>query len=581
MCYETATANSFETVVFAIPSSAQSQLTNPIQLDASISFQLSIRDKIQTLSTTNAGRRSRIRGLLYVPELDPGDPCGQTTSPYIPANVTRLSDLPNLSRLISIAPWVSSECTVSFLAAQSRNSPLAAVFYHPDASTEIPPPEEDVIWDLGDSGMWKSRNNYPVYAIPGAYGALVMRALNDYSGNLTDVPYGEDLIRTFQDDKLLIRMYSRIGLKNVGSSLPSLWIFLLAVLGVLISLVLFSSITMRSIQIKRRHSLERRVAAGEVDLEKLGIKRLNVPQNTLDRFPLYVYDDLGRPELLTSSTSELTPDAPECSKLHLDRKKDTFQAISRFKWIISALQAVFTRNPQLSSPPRSNAAVPPSPKLCTMYAETNQQNSHPGFSQMTCPICLEDYVNGESRVRELPCRHIFHPECIDSFLLQNSSLCPFCKMSVLPRGYCPEKITDAMVRQERAARRIRQERAAQNGDAGYDMTMPTFMENQNETSRERATGSRSAFRNSVSNMLRYSRNGAHVTSSDDSTSPQRHDNTRSSLQRQEEMRMRAMAMLGDHPMLADEERSREASRPKCKLDPNIPLRFTLPLARTG
>jgi len=77
------------------------------------------------------------------------------------------------------------------------------------------------------------------------------------------------------------------------------------------------------------------------------------------------------------------------------------------------------------------------------------------YSQPTCAICLEDYESGVSEIRELPCGHIFHPACIDMFLANHSSLCPLCKKSAFPVGYCPAKITNAMVLRERNLRRIR------------------------------------------------------------------------------------------------------------------------------
>ena len=77
------------------------------------------------------------------------------------------------------------------------------------------------------------------------------------------------------------------------------------------------------------------------------------------------------------------------------------------------------------------------------------------FLQPTCAICLDDFCAEESVVRELPCRHIFHAACVDAFLRENSSLCPLCKTSVLPKGYCPPVITNAMVRRERMLRRMR------------------------------------------------------------------------------------------------------------------------------
>ena len=99
-----------------------------------------------------------------------------------------------------------------------------------------------------------------------------------------------------------------------------------------------------------------------------------------------------------------------------------------------------------------------SPKSETAFSFPHSHSAH--FSQPTCAICLDDFVPGGTTVRELPCKHIFHPECIDSFLRENSSLCPMCKKTVLPKGYCPAMVTNAMVRRERLVRRMRDRTAA-------------------------------------------------------------------------------------------------------------------------
>ena len=77
------------------------------------------------------------------------------------------------------------------------------------------------------------------------------------------------------------------------------------------------------------------------------------------------------------------------------------------------------------------------------------------FEQGSCAICLDDYETGQTQVRVLPCKHIFHPQCIDEFLEKRSSLCPLCKRSVLPKGYIPpdKQLTAATVMRERARRR--------------------------------------------------------------------------------------------------------------------------------
>ncbi|RKP34316.1 hypothetical protein BJ085DRAFT_6309, partial [Dimargaris cristalligena] len=43
----------------------------------------------------------------------------------------------------------------------------------------------------------------------------------------------------------------------------------------------------------------------------------------------------------------------------------------------------------------------------------------------TCSICLDDMVR-KQKVRQLPCLHFYHMECIDEWLIYKSSICPLC-----------------------------------------------------------------------------------------------------------------------------------------------------------
>lgn len=45
-----------------------------------------------------------------------------------------------------------------------------------------------------------------------------------------------------------------------------------------------------------------------------------------------------------------------------------------------------------------------------------------------CSICLDKYQK-QSKIRQLPCQHIFHQECIDKWLTESRPTCPFCKQT--------------------------------------------------------------------------------------------------------------------------------------------------------
>lgn len=334
----------------------------------------------------------------------------------IPSGVPHEADVPyGFPNIIALVPWISQDCTKSYLVAVNNNLnnnlASALITYVPNNSTDAPPPVNDEQWFLNDGGRWKSESEYPVYAIPGASGSAIMQQLNIYSGDIRSIRNGSFL--SIADPNDYIRLYTSIE-TNAHSNLPSLWAFLLMVLGIVLILVGLTSCAMHYHQRRARRSLRRRVAAGEIDLESLGVRRLTVPQDVLDKLPvhLYIASEKERP---VEGSAPIT---------------------------------------QLS---RRNSA--PAPVMTTGFNTVNMSEMPQTFSQPMCAICLDDFVPNSTMVKELPCRHIYHPECIDELLKAHSSLCPVCKGKVLPIGYCPEMITNAMVRRERQARRLPRQRA--------------------------------------------------------------------------------------------------------------------------
>ncbi|KAL1988033.1 hypothetical protein VTN96DRAFT_1557 [Rasamsonia emersonii] len=414
-------------------------------VNQSISFRYVLDGTIQTLSSNNPPAEDSFRGLLFVPSLDPRDVCNKITEPFIPQNVTRERDLPEYDHdIIGLAPWVSRNCTQAYLAASRRASVRALIFYQPQSQdTGKPPPPSSPIWSLGDGGRWKKDNEYPVYAIPGPAGSKLMQELAKYSGGSTESQLDPEIMETFAPANCA-RLYALLDLEpSDATPVPGIWVFILAILGILFVVMILAYFSVRYMQKRRRENLRRRIIAGEIDLEHLGIKRMVVPPQVLVRLPLYIYPDLSTTK--PPSPSDKTPPgsvvddpskpAPVAAKPVVDVAAASGSQSARGEQDEDEISSAILEEiwPNFNPAPRTNRLT---------------------FSQLTCAICLEDFAPGSSLIRELPCTHIFHPECIDPFLMRESSLCPVCKKSVLPPTFISDQVTNYMVHREQRMRRL-------------------------------------------------------------------------------------------------------------------------------
>jgi hypothetical protein len=132
--------------------------------------------------------------------------------------------------------------------------------------------------------------------------------MNQYSGNLTDVPNGETLATVF-DPNSYARLWLVVTRTVSNRTLPNLWIFLLIIVGVLCILVATISLILNLRQYFARRDLRRRIAAGEVDLEALGIKRLTVPRKHIEGLPTKTWRSVEKPNA-SSAASPSTAAAP-------------------------------------------------------------------------------------------------------------------------------------------------------------------------------------------------------------------------------------------------------------------------------
>lgn len=73
----------------------------------------------------------------------------------------------------------------------------------------------------------------------------------------------------------------------------------------------------------------------------------------------------------------------------------------------------------------------PKEEINKLTKKTFKKKDTPQGEEEQCTICITEFEDGEE-IRELPCKHIFHPNCIDTWIVQNSH-CPICKDDVNER----------------------------------------------------------------------------------------------------------------------------------------------------
>ncbi|QQK39644.1 Zinc finger, RING/FYVE/PHD-type [Penicillium digitatum] len=404
-------------------------------VEENVAYRFVLDRKVQTISSNSIPKDGLVSGLLFVPSLEPHDPCYDITASSVPSNVTRYEDVSDFGYpLVGLAPWVTAECSVSFLSAAQKAGTHAMIFFQPsDNETGIPPDSKDSRWAMKDGDKWRMENNYPVYAISGPAGTSLINDLSWYSKATRDNKiYNSTKKLALQTDTN--RLFARIETgEETATSSTSVWSFVLAIAGTVLMLSIILIIIYRLVLRKRRAQLQRRVNAGQVDIEALALNQMTAPQEIVNKMPLYTYLEIKPP---TEAT--LLRDDTSASSIEHDSGKKTNSSLPN--------EETHTRDDSGIQKPEAAMIKPGQNDSC----RSKYRLSH---TQTTCAICLDDFVVGSSTVRELPCGHIFDSACIDPFLTQNCCLCPLCKKSVLPAGSYYISVTNEMVEREHRLRR--------------------------------------------------------------------------------------------------------------------------------
>ncbi|KAL9124844.1 MAG: hypothetical protein Q9217_005877 [Psora testacea] len=161
-------------------------------------------------------------------------------------------------------------------------------------------------------------------------------------------------------------------------------------------------------------------------------RRWRAPKSVVDRLPIRTYHTMS----CSSTASSIRFASPQSSSPTSPLLQSSIRSTTH------------QPRPRSSSTSIIGDTVSSSPDQATAKASRNQnekgyvspkkRNRYNG-RQIECVVCLEEYVDGHSRVMSLPCGHEFHAECITPWLTTRRRTCPICKGDVVRSMAQPSK----------------------------------------------------------------------------------------------------------------------------------------------
>ncbi|AEO65018.1 uncharacterized protein THITE_2111514 [Thermothielavioides terrestris NRRL 8126] len=154
---------------------------------------------------------------------------------------------------------------------------------------------------------------------------------------------------------------------------------------------------------------------------KIRMRRWRAPKSVIEQLPVRTYHAVAP----SPTQSPRTP-SPASSSPTTPLLQGSSRSRPRSRTTTDVPEAAALLGPDGVSPTartRSREKKKPS-------GTSSQWRKYMG-RQVECVVCLEEYVDGVSRVMRLPCGHEFHAECITPWLTTRRRTCPICKSDVV------------------------------------------------------------------------------------------------------------------------------------------------------
>ncbi|KAI7325701.1 hypothetical protein KC315_g7797 [Hortaea werneckii] len=158
-------------------------------------------------------------------------------------------------------------------------------------------------------------------------------------------------------------------------------------------------------------------------------RRWRAPKSVVERLPVRTYQTMPSTTSSSSSTisavsapavSAATPLLPSSARPISTRSRPRARTASE----VPAQNSSLRSGESMASPSLDEVEE----KRAAGLAEWRRRY---GGRQRECVVCLEEYVDGVSRVMSLPCGHEFHEGCITPWLTTRRRTCPICKGDVV------------------------------------------------------------------------------------------------------------------------------------------------------